>query len=555
MRNEKNINNALDIYIHMKRIELKQIIKEVIFSVIKEGELPLSISKLSKHWWLDPDLEAHEVPFERHREWAINYLKRMGHDIDPDSSDVYSMMYRYGFIHIVKVDYPESNVLHYGHSKFNPINHRQLAAIKNLAIKEDCKYISDTNTGREEELQESMFPKDFNRHNLGTCMSAAALATQYFLQKGIKNFKIVEGWVYFPDFYDIDDKDNWSTHTWIEFDDGRKFDPTKNQWKQWGFNPSKGEVEYVPNKINKSYTPQEYLKIFQEIVKEIRLEPPVDNEVRETTNDAQRKAKEYQVKQYLSRLNDGTIVVTVNKDPTFPAADFIQIDGIVDGQNIFSSNPEDLAKWGFKMPSTKELMTLPRGKYKLSDAKKLLQRGLQENMTYDQLLKLTADTPRSPDTNTNRIDRSKNVRVRSIPVSVEEGMEQWNFRYRSDRTTGDPGEPLQGHITFIKGEVQSKDQAAELECKVDCSCPDYRYKFAHNNFKQGAGDIGPKSLNKAINRSPKPAYDIGEGLCKHLSALSGYLQTKIGHTQKSNLFEAVSDIARQGPFNITYYDD
>jgi hypothetical protein len=183
-----------------------------------------------------------------------------------------------------------------------------------------------------------------------------------------------------------------------------------------------------------------------------------------------------------------------------------------------------------------------------------LEKSLEENMTYDQLLKLTADTPRSPDNNTNRIDRSKDVRVRSIPVSVEEGLEQWNFRYRSGRQYGNPGEPLEGHITFLKGGVQSKDNAAQLECKVDCSCPDYMYKFAYNNSQQGASDIGPDSLNKCINRSPQQAYNIGEGLCKHLSALSGYLKTKIGQTQKSNLFEAISDVARQGPFNITYND-
>ena len=216
------------------------------------------------------------------------------------------------------------------------------------------------------------------------------------------------------------------------------------------------------------------------------------------------------------------------------------------------SNPEDLNLWGFKMPSTKQFLTLPQGRYKLSDAKKRLQQSVSENMTYDQLLKLTASTPRSPDDNTNRIDRAKNVRARSIPVSVEEGKEQWNFRYKSNPSV--TNKPFEGQITFLKGDVERKDDAMELECKVDCGCPDYRYKFAYNNFKQGAGDIGPDSLNKCINRAPQHAYDIGEGLCKHLAALRGYLQTKISSTRKSNLFEAISEVAKQGPFNITYYD-
>ena len=181
-----------------------------------------------------------------------------------------------------------------------------------------------------------------------------------------------------------------------------------------------------------------------------------------------------------------------------------------------------------------------------------LNENVNENLTYDQLLKLTDKTPKSPEDGTTRIDRAKNVRARSIPVTTEENMEQWNFRYKSNPSVTE--KPFEGNITFLKGQVGSKDDAAQLECKVDCSCPDYRYKFAYNNFKQGAGDIGPDTLNKCINRAPQSAYDIGEGLCKHLTALRGYLQTKITSTKRSNLFEAVADVVKQGPFNITYYD-
>jgi len=262
--------------------------------------------------------------------------------------------------------------------------------------------------------------------------------------------------------------------------------------------------------------------------------------------------KERQVKSLLAQLTDETIVVTVQRNKELPEADYVQVDGFVGGQNVFSSNAEDLNKWGLKMPSTKEFLTLPQGRYKLSDAKRQLHKPLDEEMSYDQLLKLTDKTPKSPEDGTSRIDRSKNVRARSIPVSTEENKEQWNFRYKSNPSV--TNKPFEGNIMFLKGEVGNKDDAAQLQCKVDCSCPDYRYKFAYNNFKQGAGEIGPNSLNKCINRSPQPAYDIGEGLCKHLVALRGYLQTKIKSTQKSNLFEAINEVAKQGPFNITYYD-
>lgn len=170
---------------------------------------------------------------------------------------------------------------------------------------------------------------------------------------------------------------------------------------------------------------------------------------------------------------------------------------------------------------------------------------IDENMTYKELLDLT--TP-------ERKEKSANVRVRSIPVSVENGQQQWRFRYKSSPTTTVTNKPFEGHITFFKEDIGSKENAMDLDCKVDCGCPDYMYKFAYNNMKQDAGDIGRDSLNKCANRSPQPAYDIGEGLCKHLAALRGYLQTKIAATKKSNLFEALNEISNQGPFDITYPD-
>lgn len=70
------------------------------------------------------------------------------------------------------------------------------------------------------------------------------------------------------------------------------------------------------------------------------------------------------------------------------------------------------------------------------------------------------------------------------------------------------------------------------------NCPDYKYRWAYNNAQQNAGVIGNKSWNKCINRSPR--INLGEGLCKHLLALEGFLRTKIHGTSgdKSNLFES-----------------
>ncbi len=106
-------------------------------------------------------------------------------------------------------------------------------------------------------VTESMFPKNFDRHALGSCMVAAELATKYFLQKGIKDFKVIEGYV---ELYPDSDPTDWSAHTWIQFNNGRIFDPTKKQWTKWGFNVNK---DYYQN-ITKTYTPTEYLKICEE---------------------------------------------------------------------------------------------------------------------------------------------------------------------------------------------------------------------------------------------------------------------------------------------------
>jgi hypothetical protein len=176
----------------------------------------------------------------------------------------------------------------------------------------------------------------------------------------------------------------------------------------------------------------------------------------------------------------------------------------------------------------------------------IVNESINETMTYKELLGLTTD---------DRKERASNVNVRSIPVSVEEGQEQWNFRYKSSPQTTITDEPFEGHILFLKGEVEQGNNAMDLECKVDCGCPDFMYRFAYNDTQKGASDVGPDSLSGCANRRPKPAYDYGEGLCKHLAALSRYLRTKISATKKSNLFEAVSDVAKQGPFNVTYYDD
>ena len=169
--------------------------------------------------------------------------------------------------------------------------------------------------------------------------------------------------------------------------------------------------------------------------------------------------------------------------------------------------------------------------------RELAEKVIVENMTYKQLMSYTDD---------GRKDRASTVNTRSIPVSVENDNEAWNFRYKSSDST--TGRPFQGQIQFLK-DVTNKD-AQTIPVKVDCGCPDFRYRFAYNNSQMNASEIGPDSLNKCINKKPDKAYDYGVGLCKHLIALQQYLKTKVTQSKKSNLFESLNDISEQGNFNI-----
>ncbi len=616
--------------------------------------------------WIDPDAGFHIVKFQQHDEYGKALLRKL--NLYNPNLDIHGQMYPLGFIRVAF----DGNTLYYRFKTWNQANsptptQRQIKELKDLAIEYNCSRIVDCETSKE--------MTDFIPPTRPDSVDESFKETNYD-DVGFKS------WWVDPNgkIYDIDDGTGRTHWTWAERYLKKLYGdkPYGNEsptyilfnlgWVRLAFNYFKdGALHFDTTKSEKiTNTMMRHIKNH---AIEIHASALVDDNTRKSVDllqEAVTAEKEKEVKGYLSRMNDDTIVVSVNRFDEMPAASYVQVDGFWNKENVFSSNPEDLAKWGFLMPSTKQLLTLPTGQYKLGDAKKRLRQSLNEmfkpdgelrwwldtsgklhdvqkeghsvwgmkyivgkygkdsnvgkyasesfqapytvlfgagwvrlvmvsshrmlayeydkpptrklmsiikqlgkklnvrtlyneithktesiseniseDMSYEELLKLT--TP-------ERKERASNVTARSLPVTVENGLDTSNFRYKSSPATTVTDKPFRGSISFIKERTGNNQNAMKMKCKVDCECPDFMYRFAYNDAAKGASQIGTDSLNGALNRRPKPAYDYGEGLCKHLAALGRFLKTKITATKKSNLFEAIDEVANQGPFNVTYYD-
>lgn len=92
-------------------------------------------------------------------------------------------------------------------------------------------------------------------YKLGSCMLFAEIETKNLINKGVEDFVVVEGYIYFyGDIY------NTAQHTWIELSDGTKIDKTIDQFEIW--NVDREDIEYLQSK-RKEYSPQQYLELCQ----------------------------------------------------------------------------------------------------------------------------------------------------------------------------------------------------------------------------------------------------------------------------------------------------
>lgn len=93
-------------------------------------------------------------------------------------------------------------------------------------------------------------PASFQRDAIGSCMLAAEILTKELKSKGIENFKVIEGYITFPNV-------EWEDqHTWIEMNNGKTLDPTKGQW-------GLKNIIYLTNK-RKIYSPDKYLSLCEQ---------------------------------------------------------------------------------------------------------------------------------------------------------------------------------------------------------------------------------------------------------------------------------------------------
>jgi hypothetical protein len=153
---------------------------------------------------------------------------------------------------------------------------------------------------------------------------------------------------------------------------------------------------------------------------------------------------------------------------------------------------------------------------------------LQEEMTFDQLFRVS-----DPD----RVTRSLTVRGPPLDVDAYEDALYYGFNFKSYPST--TGLRHRGFIKFKKPR-NLKTPLQNVKCEVDCSCPDYRYRWAWTNKQRRAGRVGNGTLNQSLNRAPRKTNPTGRpGMCKHLLAARQYIYNQLGHWPRGEEDQAI----------------
>ena len=137
----------------------------------------------------------------------------------------------------------------------------------------------------------------------------------------------------------------------------------------------------------------------------------------------------------------------------------------------------------------------------------------RSTLTYDQLFKRS---------DPKRTFRSAQVRGPPLEIDSYKDAVFHTFNFKSYPST--TGLRHRGYIKFERPSHNRPMPSEKIPCVVDCTCPDFRYRWAWANKQRGAARIGPQSMNQCIDRAPRITNPSGKvGLCKHLLAARNYI--------------------------------
>jgi hypothetical protein len=138
---------------------------------------------------------------------------------------------------------------------------------------------------------------------------------------------------------------------------------------------------------------------------------------------------------------------------------------------------------------------------------------LMERLTFDKLFRMSEP---------KRVLRSATVRGPPLEIDSFQDSVYYCFNFKSNPST--TGLRHRGYVKFFKPKNAKQTPLQHVECLVDCTCPDYRYRWAWTNKQRGSGAVGPQSLNQAWNKAPRKTNPKGKsGLCKHVLAARQYI--------------------------------
>lgn len=145
---------------------------------------------------------------------------------------------------------------------------------------------------------------------------------------------------------------------------------------------------------------------------------------------------------------------------------------------------------------------------------------LAERLTFDQLFRLSEP---------KRVRRSDTVRGPPLQINAHTDSIYHTFNFKSFPST--TGLRHHGYIRFFKPSGKSGNQTPlqHLPCEVDCTCPDFRYRWAWVLKQKGSSRVGSRSMNQAWNKAPwKTNPQQRVSLCKHILAARDYIYGLMG---------------------------